>query len=226
MTASFAIAGWIAAAVLALRARALAGRLRAVGDAEHELRGPLAAVVLAVESARRRPALRGLADSLESELVRARAGLADLTAARSGRPGSTTAARPELEPAGFEHLVRSTAQAWGRTRRVSVDWRAGSVPLRRDAGALAKALGNVLSNAAEHGAGPIELRASRRSGDVLIEVTNPVSPAARKSVRGLGRERGRGLGIARRSAAALGGELEFEAERARVRTALVVPVDG
>ena len=106
MTASFAIAGWIAAAVLALRARALAGRLRAVGDAEHEL------------------------------------------------------------------------------------------------------------------------RASRRSGDVLIEVTNPVSPAARKSVRGLRRERGRGLGIARRSAAALGGELEFEAERARVRTALVVPVDG
>ena len=67
MTASFAIAGWIAAAVLALRARALAGRLRAVGDAEHELRGPLTAVALAVESARRRPALRGLADSLEDE---------------------------------------------------------------------------------------------------------------------------------------------------------------
>src|SRR5256884_778604 len=122
--------------------------------------------------------------------------------------------------------ICSAAQAWGRTRRVSVDWRAGSVPLRRDAGALAKALGNVLSNAAEHGAGPIELRASRRSGDVLIEVTNPVSPAARKSVRGLRRERGRGLGIARRSAAVLGGELEFEAEPARVRTALVVPVDG
>src|SRR5207237_6922 len=96
VTASFAIAGWIAAAVLALRARALAGRLRAVGDAEHELRGPLTAVALAVESARRRPALRGLADSLESELVRARAGLADLTAARSGRLGPAVAARPEL----------------------------------------------------------------------------------------------------------------------------------
>src|SRR5436309_10312368 len=49
VTASFAIAGWIAAAVLALRARALAGRLRAVGDAEHELRGPLAAVARSEE---------------------------------------------------------------------------------------------------------------------------------------------------------------------------------
>ena len=163
---------------------------------------------------------------MASRSAASRAYLREISMPRKLWVGSAVAARPELEPAGFERLVRSAAQAWGRTRRVSVDWRAGSVPLRRDAGALAKALGNVLSNAAEHGAGPIELRASRRSGDVLIEVTNPVSPAARKSVRGLRRERGRGLGIARRSAAVLGGELEFEAEPARVRTALVVPVDG
>lgn len=209
MNAALAIAGWAGAVLLAVRVRALAARLARVADAEHELRGPLTAFALAVEAARRTPAGRRIAISLDSELARARAGLDDLTAARAGheRTGAT-------ERVALERLVRSSALAWGRRRRVRVDWRAGAAVVRADRGALAQALGNVLANATEHGQGPIAVRADRTSAGVRLDVVN-----------GRSGDRGRGLRVARRAASRAGGSLDFAAGSRTARARLVLPVE-
>src|SRR3954468_12938089 len=77
--------GWLVAGGLAVVAVRLRLRLERVARAEHELRGPLTAFGLALDAARGTPAGRRLAVVLDAELARARAGLADLAAARSGR---------------------------------------------------------------------------------------------------------------------------------------------
>jgi signal transduction histidine kinase len=70
---------------------------------------------------------------------------------------------------------------------------AGPAVVRADPRRLASALGNVMSNAAEHGEGEVSVEASRLHDRLRIEVTNTV--------------RGRGLGIARDAAADAGGWL-------------------
>ncbi len=211
MTVALAAGGWVLALALAGRAAALALRLRAVGDAEHELRGPLTAVALAIATAGRTPAGRRIAESLESELSRANAALAQLTAARSGRRAVAAS-----EPVVLDRLVRSGALAWGRRRPIRLDWRAGPVRVRADRGAIAQAIGNVLSNAVEHGKGTVDVRAERDGDQVRIEVLNPVDPEP---------ERGRGLRIARGSIAAAGGRVDFRAGPTGARAALLLPVD-
>src|SRR4051794_34529108 len=153
-------------------------RLELVARAEHELRRPLTAFGLALDAARGTAAGRRLALVLDAELARARAGLADLAAARSGRPA--TAMR---EPVRVDQLMRSSAAAWGASVRAG----AGDAVVRADRSRLASALGNVLSNAAEHGDGPVAVEARQLPGRVRIAVTNPA--------------RGRGLAIARDAAA-------------------------
>jgi signal transduction histidine kinase len=69
--------GWIVAAVAVGRWVALRRRLTLVARAEHELRGPLTALLLALPP--------DAAGRLDTELARVRLGLADLAAARSGR---------------------------------------------------------------------------------------------------------------------------------------------
>jgi signal transduction histidine kinase len=70
------VIAWIVAAAAAGRCLALRRRLRLVARAEHELRGPLTTLLLA---------LPPQAQRLDTELARVRLGLADLAAARSGR---------------------------------------------------------------------------------------------------------------------------------------------
>jgi signal transduction histidine kinase len=166
-------------------------RLELVARAEHELRGPVSVVSLAAERMNREPAARRYGHALDAELERLRAGLADLAAAREGRrrPGLPT--RNELEP-----LVRSGAEAWRAAgRSVRLDWRAPGATVRADRGRLAQALGNLMANAAEHGEGPVDLRAERRGGAVRVEVRN----------------RGRGLQIASDAARDAGGSLQVVA---------------
>jgi signal transduction histidine kinase len=178
--------GWLVAGGLAVVVVRLRLRLELVARAEHELRGPLTAFALALDAARGTAAGRRLALVLDAELARARAGLADLAAARSGR-------RPVCVPSPVlvDRLLRSSAAAWG----VRVHRGAGSAVVRADPTRLASALGNVLSNAAEHGDGEVSVEARQLRDRVRIQVTNPV------------RERGRGLGIAADAAAASGGRL-------------------
>jgi signal transduction histidine kinase len=141
--------------VLALVVLRLRRRLELVARAEHELRGPLTAVALAAESAR-----RGKEVDLEAELARARVALDDLTAARHGRRGRSTSA------VDLERLVRSSACSWG----ARVDWRAGVATA--DGGRVAQALGNLLANAAEHGDGAATVVAERRDSRVHVSVAN------------------------------------------------------
>jgi signal transduction histidine kinase len=146
---------WALVLVLAVAVVRLRRRLELVARAEHELRGPLTAVALAAESAR-----RGREVDLESELERARVALADLTAARRGRRART---RGRMD---LERVVRSSAESWG----ARVDWRAGAATA--DGARVAQALGNLLANAAEHGNGPASVLAERRDSRVYLQVAN------------------------------------------------------
>src|SRR5437763_3692677 len=131
--------GWLAAGGLALVVVRLRLRLELVARAEHELRGPLTAFSLALDSARGTAPGRRLALVLDAELARARAGLADLAAARSGRRAAPV---PAAVP--VDRLLRSSAAAWGARVRAG----AGGAVVRADERRVASALGNLLSNAA------------------------------------------------------------------------------
>lgn len=211
------LAGWALSGALAMRCaareRSAARRLDAVGDAEHELRGALTAFGLGLERLSRDPVGRRLGFSLASELDRARAALGDLAEARKGHASGSG-----CEPLALDRLARSAAAAWqpaarAHGRRVLVDWRAGPVRVRGDRGRLAQALGNLLSNAVEHGTGPIRIQATRVGGRVRIEVVN-----------GLGHDRGRGLRIATRAVEDCGGTLALERAGGQAAAAVELPL--
>jgi signal transduction histidine kinase len=160
-----------------------------VARAEHELRGAATALALACESLRRDPAAGAHAAMIDAQLDRLRAGLEDLDAARRGdRPhAARVAAR---EPVELGALTRAAAQPW----ETSFEWEGGPAPANLDRRRFAKALGNVLANAAEHGSGDIRVTGRAHNGGVRLQVRN----------------RGRGLRIASEAAEELGGSLSFE----------------
>jgi signal transduction histidine kinase len=192
-------------------------RLELVARAEHELRGPVTVLALGLELLRRDPAARRRARTLEVELERMRAGLADLNAARSGgRAGRRS-------PVALERLVRGAAAGWEPAarrlgREVRLDWRAGPARVRADRGRLAQVLGNLLSNAVEHGRGAVELRGRPSPRGVRVEVRDAgglPAPARRPSLPGRRRSngrssRGRGLAIAAEAVEEAGGSLSIE----------------
>lgn len=207
-------AGWLAAGALGLMALALRRRLALVADAEHELRGPLAAIELGMG---RLPGGSGLRLTLTSELERARIALDDLTASRRGG----RAHRP-VAPVALHGLIASCADAWSsRTARVALS--AEPAAIQADPGRLSQALGNVVSNAVEHGAGPVRIDARRVGGEMRIEVLNAVGPVT--GPRRLDRDRGRGLRIAARAARDAGGTLTVARGPRQVAAVLQLPVD-
>jgi two-component system sensor histidine kinase MtrB len=159
-----------------------------VARAEHELRGAATALALACEAVRRDPAARSHAAVIDAQLDRLRAGLEDLDAARRGAPaGGEAAAESPVELAA---LTQAAATPWD----TSFEWEGGPAPANIDRRRFAKALGNVLANAAEHGAGDIRVTGRAHNGGVRLQVRN----------------RGRGLAIASDAAEELGGSLSFE----------------
>ncbi|MEA2397333.1 MAG: hypothetical protein QOK25_889 [Thermoleophilaceae bacterium] len=219
MTAA-AATGWAMAGVLGLVVLALRRRLRLVADAEHELRGPITAFALGLGTRAEATAAPPLADALASELARARLALDDLTAARVGRRAVRTASAP----VALERLVCACAEAWRPAhggRAVEVDWAAGSTPVRTDAGRVAQVLGNLVSNAVEHGAGPVGIRARRLGGAVKVEVSNRAPSEGRPRTGG----RGRGLRIAARASRQAGGALRVGARAGQVAAVLDLPGD-
>jgi signal transduction histidine kinase len=180
--------------------RTPAGPSERMARAEHELRGAATALALACEAIRRDPAAAGHAAVIDAQLDRLRAGLADLAAARG--PDRTAAPRGSEEPARrarggraerveLSALTRAAARPWAD---VSVEWEGGPVVTELDRRRFANALGNVLANAAEHGAGDIRVTGRAHDGGVRLQVRN----------------RGRGLRIAADAAEELGGSLTFE----------------
>ena len=155
-----------------------------VARAEHELRGAATGLALACEALRRDPATGGHAATIDAQLDRLRAGLDDLLTARGEQAGRT---REAVEVAT---LARAAARPWA----TSFEWEGGPAPANLDRRRFAKALGNVLANAAKHGAGDVRVTGRAHDGGVRLQVRN----------------RGRGLTIASEAAEELGGSLSFE----------------
>ena len=156
-----------------------------VAQAEHELRGAAAALALACDALRRDPVTGPHAAMIDAQLDRLRAGLEDLEAARGG--DGPAGGREPVEVAA---LARAAARPWA----TSFEWEGGPAPANLDRRRFAKALGNVLANAAEHGSGDIQVTGRAHEGGVRLQVRN----------------RGRGLTIASEAAEELGGSLSFE----------------
>ena len=96
-------------------------------------------------------------------------------------------------------------------------------PADLEAGRLAQVLANVIANAAEHGVGPVEVRARREGHLVRLELSNADRPKAGK--HGMGEGRGRGIVIAKRAARELGGRVTVERHGAITRTVVELPSD-
>jgi two-component system sensor histidine kinase MtrB len=164
-----------------------------VARAEHELRGATTALRMVCQAVRRDPAARGHADVIEAQLDRLRAGLADLQAAQGGERAArgAEASGAETEPVELPALARAAAAPWSGS---AFEWEGPPLTAELDRRRFAKALGNVLANAAEHGQGDIRVTGRAHNGGVRLEVRN----------------RGRGLTIASEAAEELGGSLSFE----------------
>jgi signal transduction histidine kinase len=122
---------------------------------------------------------------IDAQLDRLRAGLEDLETARGAQGAG---ARRESVEVGA--LTQATARPWA----TSFEWEGGPAPANLDRRRFAKALGNVLANAAKHGAGDVRVTGRAHDGGVRLQVRN----------------RGRGLTIASEAAEELGGSLTFE----------------
>src|SRR4051794_711825 len=142
--------------------RRSAARAELVARAAHELRGPLAAAHLGLQSlARQTGVQRWRVAVVDIQLQRAALAVADLAAApRGGR----AADRPGVVEVA--ELLEEQVRAW-RPMAGAYDCELTLAPVppeaqvRGDHVRLAQAVGNVVGNAIEHGCGRIELSARR-----------------------------------------------------------------
>ena len=230
MTAVLAAAGWIAALGALLTAACLRAsldrRMSLVAQAAHELRGPLSAALLGLHGVGAGSAAGRRVAAVQLELRRAGLALEDLHAAPHGRRA------PELaEPVDVGALVAEAAEAWAPLAgalgsELLVVAPGGRLIVRADRLRLAQAIGNLVVNALEHGAGPVRIRVHEAAGRVRVEVRDhgpglpaPAAPAAS------GR-RGHGLAIAGRVAASHGGRLVSAPVTAGACLVLELPTDA
>ena len=205
MSVVAAAAGWSVAAALFLELRRRAGL---IGDAAHELRGPLTALSLGLEALRRHPPARQRVEALTAELCRMEIAAEDVAAAGRGRRATT---RQDQLP--LRQLVERSGEAWRpaaerRGGRVAFDWRvADDTPVRGDSRRLAQAFGNLMANAVEHGGGEIVVRGLPSNGGIRVEVEDSGSPWPGRPRRRRASGRGRGLAVAARAVEQAGGRL-------------------
>lgn len=239
-----AAAGWAAfalAAVIALRSlHAAAVRGQAVARACHEVRGPLAAARLGLESSPASPP-SGRLRAIEVELARATVALDDLQAVERIELGASDMGRVDVRS-----WLADSVEAWrpvaaARAMEIRLDWLGADAAVWGRRSRLAQVTGNLLANAIDHGAGPVEVRGRVEKPAVVIEVLDrgPGLPRAvadrlaQSSRRGRrGREWGRarpdghghGLGIARAVAEAHGGRLTTAETGRGARLVLTLPL--
>jgi signal transduction histidine kinase len=211
--AVLAALGWAVALALGVRLEACRRRAELVARAEHELRGPAAALLLAGERMQRDPRTRPAAQSLLLQLERLRAGLADLSEARTGHRAPARAESLSLRALAAQAAATARIPAAADGRRVRFDWRAGPVRVKADRGRLAQVLANLTANAVEHGSGTVEVRGRAGDGRLRIEVRDEGAP------------RGRGIAIAADAAREAGGELSFVAAPEGTAAVLELPIE-
>jgi signal transduction histidine kinase len=251
--AAVATLGWALSAALAvvLARRRTAARRRGdrLAGVVHELRGPLhAAGMIAVAARRGAPPDTGRAlTALEVELGRLALAVRDLDPPverrqrRAGGPApGADHPRPDAEAHGpvacdAAALVADLAPGWrlvaaasGRQLRVSAPLAPLWVAAERLR--LAQALGNLVANALEHGAGSVDVQLAAGPGGAVRAEVRDAGPGLPASVAALvarppdpGRARGRGLGIAARIAADAGGRLRSAPAARGARLVLDVP---
>jgi signal transduction histidine kinase len=231
---SAALAWAVAATALALAGiawRELRRGRELVARACHELRGPLTAAHLALHAGARHADAGASARLAAIELELRRAGLAldDLAAARAGRR-----AGDRDEVVDVCALIADQVTAWEAIAPVfGCELRVAPAEpdafVRGDRVRLAQAIGNLLANALEHGAGTVEVGARSIAGRVRIEVSDeggglpaPVAELAGRPRAGRGR-RGRGLAIAADIVARHGGRLVSAPSAGGARLAIELP---
>ena len=212
------LGGWLAASTAAVAAfavwRMLFSRMERVARACHEVRGPLSAVRLGLQLGARAGELSpARLRAIDLELARAALALDDLDSARAGRVMWRAP-----EQVDVERLVSDSIEAWRPTAdaqgvELRALWIGRSRPVWGDRVRLAQALGNLISNAIEHGGGVVEVRGRSDERGAHVEVTDsgpglpaPVGEITRRRRGGHGR-RGRGLAIASAIASSHGGRL-------------------
>jgi signal transduction histidine kinase len=242
VSVSLAIMGWMMAmaAVLAVWHGGAARRER-VTRACHELRGPLTAARLGVESGLRRGELSlERMRAVELELDRAVLALEDLGVAfaRHRLPGPDGApvrgaALRGAAVSSIDDVVSRSAEAWrpfavahGVELRVTGATRA---LVRCDRRRLAQAAGNLIANAIEHGGGVVDVRTRDAGETVRLEVVDdgcglpaPVAQITRRARGGRG-ARGRGLAIATEIAVQHGGRISCAPSERGARMVLELP---
>src|SRR5689334_14067812 len=222
MTPLLVMTGWLAAFALAARARA---RDELIARACHELRSPLTAARLALETGRA-PGI------VELELRRVGRAVDDLCAARRGRWAAEL-----VEPVEAGELLDGVRAAWqpvadGLGRMLVVDEPGSPCFVRADRLRLAQALGNLVGNALEHGDGAVHVRARGAGGTLRIDIEDagdglpaPVDELAALARGGRGR-RGRGLAIASEIVERSGGRLAAAPSSCGARLVLELPALG
>jgi signal transduction histidine kinase len=236
-----AVLGWTATlllCVLQLRARR---RLADVARVCHEVRGPLCAARLGLDTLRAEPARL---TAIDLELRRAARALEDLG-------GDAPADRRELVDVCA--LARAHAPAWQavaaahaaelrldvitevapaavvplRPRRGVSSGPLGSTTVFADPVRLAQACANLVANAAEHGGGVVRVRVAAVGDRVRFEVADdgPGLPAPVAALAGRARNgrRGHGLAVAAAVAARHGGRLTAAPARSGARLVLALP---
>ncbi len=225
---SVAAAGWMAAAH---RHRVQAQWRENVIRACHEIRGPLSAVWLGLDTSSSGGYLRPeRLRAVTLELERAAVALDDLQA---GRPA--TAGELGEEDVDAAQLVLDCGEAWegyaaARGVRLLKKWTGEPVTVRGDRTRLAQAVDNLLANAIEHGEGPVTATGRRDRGHVRIEVCDcgaglpaPVAELTARARKGLG-ARGRGLAIASEIVRQHQGRLAAAPSQRGARLVLEVPI--
>lgn len=237
MTAWLA-ASWLSTGLLTLAALCLRRRLQAlreaVGQAGHEVRGPLCAARLGLDLVGRSGAVPAAQlRALERELDRVELALADLD-----RGHDDTGAGIDLKPVRLQSLLADCVGAWrpaadARGAGLQACWSGPPVTVVADPVRLAQALENLIANALEHGRGPVSVHGASDGSEVRVEVADagpglpaPVGELVRRRRRRAGTERGRGLGIAVAVARAHGGELTTAPSRQGARLVLRLPLRG
>ncbi len=203
-----------------------------VARCAHELRGPLGALRLGLDLAL---AHGGLTPerlrALDLQLSRATLALAGLEGPRAVGP-----VREVVEVDGLVRDCVAALRPLGAQRGVAVEvGEVSDVVVLASRAGLAQALGNLIQNAIEHGAGPVRVQSRLGAGTVRLEVTDHGPglgrPLSELLHGGQGRAwatatgpHGHGLPVAASVAAAHGGRLVSAPSERGARLVLELPL--